>query len=456
MPHIERLQASVINQIAAGEVIERPASVVKELLENSIDAGATRVEIAVAKGGTELVRIADDGCGITADQLTLAVDTHATSKLRTAEDLEHVGTLGFRGEALASIAEVSRFTLRSRPADESSGAELSVRGGQRHGPVPCGCPVGTTIEVADLFFNTPVRRRFLRSTQTEMGHIVEAVTRLALANPHVHFTLRHNDRIVHDLPPADPWSTRVAQLFGGDILDSLVWVDSSDDDVRLSGYVGLPEVTRSNAKMQYLLLNGRYIRDRSLQHALGEAYRGLILTGRYAVACLRLDMPAEQVDVNVHPTKLKSASATAGRIYSQVLATLRTRFLSTDLTHRLTVSAERRARPTRTPPRRPDLVNPAKRVRPNGGPMRAAAVTDAARRSARVVSAGSELASRRRPVANSAARRNRCRRHVMPKSTLRQRPSGGARRRRRRGASGGDRRRRRKPVGALCRSTTVT
>ena len=225
---------SVVNKIAAGEVIERPASVVKELLENSVDAGATRIDVTVEQGGGELIRVADDGCGIAADELPLAVASHATSKIRQADDLFSVRTLGFRGEALASIAEVSRLILRSRTADAESGAELEVVGGQPQPVAPVGCPVGTTIEVRNLFFNTPVRHKFLRSTQTEMGHATEAFTRLALAHPHVHFTLSHNGRLVHDLPPVDDVRQRIAAFFGQELADDLIEIESESDGVALA------------------------------------------------------------------------------------------------------------------------------------------------------------------------------------------------------------------------------
>ncbi len=335
MAVIQQLPASVVNKIAAGEVIERPASVVKELMENALDAGATRLDVAVEQGGLELIRVVDDGCGIAADELPLAVTSHATSKLRSADDLFHVSTLGFRGEALASIAEVSRLMLRSRQSEQSAGAELEVVGGQL-GPVsPCGCAVGTTIEVRQLFYNTPVRRRFLRSAQTEMGHVTEAFTRLALAHPRVHFTLRHNQRPLYELAPAEAGLARIAHFFGREVADELIWLESRDGEVRLSGFVGHPNQSRPNARMQYLFLNGRSIRDRSLAHALSEAYRGLLLTGRYPLAFLYLHMPPDLVDVNVHPTKLEVRFQDGGRIYSQLLGTLRTKFLTTDLTHRL-------------------------------------------------------------------------------------------------------------------------
>ena len=335
MPLIRQLPPSVVNKIAAGEVIERPASVVKELVENSLDAGATRVEVSVEQGGLDLVRVVDNGCGIEAEQLLLAVTSHATSKLVTADDLFRVNTMGFRGEALASIAEVSRFSIRSRVPSESAGAELEVVGGEWGQVVPAASPPGTTIEVRNLLYNTPVRRKFLRSPQTEQGHISEAFTRLALAHPDVHFTLRHNGRALYELPPITDYRERIGKFFGSELVDDLLWVESRDEQVELSGYIAKPNHSRSHNRMQYLFLNGRAIRDRSLQHALGEAFRGLILTGRYPIAFLGFRMPAELVDVNVHPTKLEVRFQDGSRLYSQLLGTLRTKFLTTDLTHRL-------------------------------------------------------------------------------------------------------------------------
>lgn len=335
---IRRLPQSLINKIAAGEVIERPASVVKELMENALDAGATRVDVAIQQGGLELVRVVDNGGGIPAAELPLAVASHATSKLVEADDLFHIGTLGFRGEALASIAEVSRLVLRSRTADNPSGAEIAVAGGQPGEVTPCGAPVGTAVEVRDLFFNTPVRRKFLRTAQTELGHVSEAFTRIALAAPRVHFTLRHNERPVFELSADDGWLERIARFFGRELAESLLWVESVDGAVRLSGYAAHPGQNRSHNRMQFFFLNGRSIRDRSLQHALGEAYRGLLMTGRYAIAFLTLQMPPELVDVNVHPTKLEVRFQDSGRLYSQLLATLRGKFLTTDLTTRVPVA----------------------------------------------------------------------------------------------------------------------
>lgn len=339
MPKIRQLPPNLVNQIAAGEVIERPASVVKELLENSIDAGSHRIEVTISGGGSELIRVADDGCGMTVEELPLAISSHATSKLPDDESLFHVQTLGFRGEAIASIASVSHLTIRSRTEACEGGSEIVVRGGAVEAPAPCGCPVGTVIEVRNLFFNTPVRHRFMRSAQTENGHIVEAFTRLALANPHVHMVLRSGERTLYDLPPTTQWSQRITSFFGDEIGQSLIRIDSDDAEVKVSGYVCDPSVSRGNARMQYLFLNGRHIRDRALQHALGEAYRGLLMVGRYPVCFMQLSMPPELVDVNVHPTKLEVRFTDSGRVYARLLQTLRHHFLSADMTMRVGPSA---------------------------------------------------------------------------------------------------------------------
>jgi DNA mismatch repair protein MutL len=332
MSQIKQLPPNVVNKIAAGEVVERPASIVKELVENAIDAGAGRIDVILREGGTEQVRVVDDGCGIPPAELALAVTSHATSKIRSDDDLFHIDTLGFRGEALASIASVARLRLRSRMSQRNDGAELEAHGGKRENVVPCGGATGTTIDVKDLFFNTPVRRKFLRTTRTELGHCSEAFTRLALAHPAIHFSLRHNDRLLHDLPPVETWRDRIAVFFGRPLADGLMEVASTEGNVEISGYVAHPQHSRSHARMQYLLLGGRFIRDRSLQHALGEAYRGLLLRGRYPICFLRIDLPADQVDVNVHPTKLEVRFRDARGLYRQLLATLRNRFLDADLT----------------------------------------------------------------------------------------------------------------------------
>ncbi len=277
---IRQLSASVINQIAAGEVVERPASVVKELLENAIDAGATRVDVAVERGGKDLIRIADNGKGMAADDLHLAFTPHATSKLVEAEDLHKVRTLGFRGEALAAIAEVSRVRCQTRQADSEVGSELSIEAGVA-GPVrACGCPIGTVIEVRNLFQNTPVRRTYLKSDSTEAGHVIEMFTRIALAHPTVHLTFRSGGKVLHDLPGVTGIKERIGVFFGRELAESLLWIESQYDQTHLWGYVAHPSQSRSSNKTQFLFLGGRYVRDRSLGHALSEAFRGLLMVGR--------------------------------------------------------------------------------------------------------------------------------------------------------------------------------
>ena len=312
-------------------MIERPASVVKEMLENSIDAGSDLIEVMVSGGGIDLLRISDNGCGIEPEQLELALAPHATSKLADSEDLFDVRTLGFRGEALASIAEISHMTLRSRVASSDGGYELRAQGSDREPIKPCAMNVGTTIEVRHLFFNTPVRRKFMKTPSTEMGHVVEAFTRIALAFPNVHMKLSSNDRVQYDLPPTNRWSERIRAFFGDEIADALISVEHEDEKVKVRGYVADPSVSRSNNRMQYLFLNGRYIRDRALQHALSEAYRGLLMVGRLPICFLQMQIDPKTVDVNVHPTKVEVRFEDSGAIYSRLLHTIRHRFLTSNL-----------------------------------------------------------------------------------------------------------------------------
>lgn len=326
---------SVITKIAAGEVIERPASVVKELLENSVDSGATRIDVEVEQGGAERICVVDDGCGIPEPDLTLAFANHATSKLKNADDLFAVTTMGFRGEALASIGGVSQVTLQSRPADEVSGAEIACDGGQLTGPRAWNGSGGTRVEVRRLFFNTPVRRKFLKTPATEMGHICEMITRLALARPGIHLTLKHNGKMVYDIPGGAPLKERIQLFYGNEVSDHLLEVDNAHGPVRLYGFIANPVCDRGHARMQYLFLNGRWIRDRSLGHALQEGFRGLLMTGRYAVAFLFLQMPPDFVDVNVHPTKAEVRFRDGSALYSFVHATVRNRLNAENLTARL-------------------------------------------------------------------------------------------------------------------------
>jgi DNA mismatch repair protein MutL len=337
MPRLLQLPTEVITKIAAGEVIERPASVVKELLENSVDAGATRIDIEIEQGGVDLIRVVDDGCGISADDLPLAFASHATSKLTSADDLFRIGTLGFRGEALASIGGVSQAILQSRPSGQNSGAEISCQGGVVSPVRPWNGTPGTRVEVRNLFFNTPVRRTFLRAAGTEFGHISEAFTRLALAHPRLHLTLRHNDKSVYEIPAGMEITERLGMFFGADIRERIYSLEARQRSALLRGYIVDPAYERGNAKLQYLFVNGRWIRDRSLSHALQEAYRGLLMAGRYAVAFLFLDLPPDQVDVNVHPTKAEVRFRDAQAMHHLVFAAVRERLQKEDLTGQLRI-----------------------------------------------------------------------------------------------------------------------
>ncbi len=337
---IHQLPASVINQIAAGEVVERPASVLKELLENAIDAGATRVDVTVERGGKDLIRVADNGKGMAPDDLPLAFTPHATSKLQEADDLFRIRTLGFRGEALAAIAEVSKVRCQSRQEEAEAGSEMQIDAGIAAPIRACGGPVGTVIEVRHLFHNTPVRRTYLKSDSTEAGHVIEMFTRIALAHPTVHLTYRSGGKVLHDLPAVTGIKDRIGVFFGRELADSLLWVESRFDRTHLWGYVGHPSQSRSSTKGQFMFLSGRYVRDRSLGHALSEGFRGLLMVGRSPVAFLHLDVPPEEVDVNVHPTKVEVRFRDGQRIYSQLLATLRQTFLASDLHSKLQIPRE--------------------------------------------------------------------------------------------------------------------
>ncbi len=331
MPRIRQLSSDVVTKIAAGEVIERPSSVVKELLENSIDAGATRIEIDLEAGGTELIRIVDDGCGIVADDLPLAFASHATSKLATADDLFDIRTLGFRGEALASIGSIAHVTLQSWPAGANRGHEIRCEGHKLSEVRPWGGSPGTRIEVRHLFYNVPVRKKFLKGIGTELGHITETVTKLSLANPALHIVLRHNGKAVYDIPASANLKDRIGLFFGAEIRDSLYAVESGPGQVSLTGYIADPKCDRGNAKLQYLFLNGRWFRDRSLGHGFQEAYRGLLMTGRYAVGFLYLNVPPNSVDVNVHPTKAEVRFRENSLIYSLVRSSVKNRLMQENL-----------------------------------------------------------------------------------------------------------------------------
>ncbi|MDD0842960.1 DNA mismatch repair endonuclease MutL [Pseudomonas sp. Gutcm_11s] len=304
---IQLLSPRLANQIAAGEVVERPASVAKELLENSLDAGARRVDVEVEQGGIKLLRIRDDGGGIAADDLPLALARHATSKIRELEDLEAVASLGFRGEALASISSVARLTMTSRTADAEQAWQVETEGRDMEARVqPAAHPVGTSVEVRDLFFNTPARRKFLRAEKTEFDHLQEVIKRLALARFDVAFHLRHNGKTVfalHEAPDAISRARRVASVCGPAFLEQALPIEVERSGLRLWGWVGLPTFSRSQADLQYFYVNGRMVRDKLVAHAVRQAYRDVLFNGRHPTFVLFLEIDPGVVDVNVHPTK---------------------------------------------------------------------------------------------------------------------------------------------------------
>jgi DNA mismatch repair protein MutL len=320
---IRQLSRHLVNKIAAGEVIERPASVLKELVENALDAGAERIDIAVEDGGKKLIQVADNGCGIAPDDVLLAFAAHATSKISGEDDLFNISTMGFRGEALASISSISHAQLRTRRADDEAGWQVTAAGQDIGEPTPCPAPPGTTVTVRDLFFNTPARRKFLRTTNTEFGHITEQLARLALPHPQVAFTLRHNGREVLNLAAVASTTARVGELFTPDLAECLLPLVGRTGEVRIDGLVAPPAAARSSAKWQYIFLNGRYIRDRLLAHALREAFRGLLAPTKYPVVFLFIEIDPADVDVNVHPTKIEVRFRNSNRVYGEMLAALR-------------------------------------------------------------------------------------------------------------------------------------
>jgi DNA mismatch repair protein MutL len=305
--YIQKLDQQLSNQIAAGEVVERPASVVKELIENSLDAGSTQITVELNKGGMELIRIRDNGSGIHPDDLSLALERHATSKISSFDDLEHVASLGFRGEALASIAAISRLKIATAVEDAESGFAVVADGGHiKENNMPVSHPQGTTIDVSDLFYNTPARRKFLRTERTEFQHVEKILQRLALSRFNVGFTLKHNDKVTLSAPVADSRAAqekRLTQVLGGAFMDEAIAIEFEAAGMRLWGWIALPNFTRAQADMQYFYVNGRFIRDKLLMHAARQAYHDVLFHGRHPAYILNLDCNPAIVDVNVHPTK---------------------------------------------------------------------------------------------------------------------------------------------------------
>ncbi|MEM8769571.1 MAG: DNA mismatch repair endonuclease MutL [Pseudomonadota bacterium] len=303
MHRIEQLADVVSNQIAAGEVVERPASLVKELVENSLDAGATSIDVRTEAGGVKRVRVTDNGHGIHPDDLSLAVSRHATSKIRTADDLDGVSSLGFRGEALASVASVARLTITSREVDAAHASAIEVVGGELHGVRPAAHPSGTTVDVSDLFFNTPARRKFLKAERTEQSHVDRVIRSVSLARFDVSLSLdQGTGRGALKLPAGKP-TERLARVLSSDFVSRSIEIEEASRELSLTGWVGLPTFSRSQADQQYFFVNGRIVRDKLVAHAIRQAYRDVLFGGRHPVFVLYLTLPPEAVDVNVHPTK---------------------------------------------------------------------------------------------------------------------------------------------------------
>ncbi len=320
---IKLLSDNLISRIAAGEVVERPASVVKELVENSLDAGADEVSVWIEGSGTISIRVTDNGAGIPLEDMALAVESHATSKLKEESDLLNIATLGFRGEALSSIASVSKVELLSRTQDHEMGSRLRVEGGTNLQPARVGCPVGTTVEVRDLFYNIPARRKFLKSPSTELGHISDVINRLALSYRHVHFRLYHAGKTLSDYVVTSHWEDRLQQVLGPDVSGNMVPLDGTNGSVKISGYLSAAPSSFSNARYLLSFVNQRFVRDKIITHAIVQGYETLLMKGRYPAVVLFLAVPFGEVDVNVHPAKLEVRFKKQSEIHDAVVRTIR-------------------------------------------------------------------------------------------------------------------------------------
>ena len=341
MPEIRVLPRHLVNKIAAGEVIERPASVVKELLENALDADPTAVDVEVEDGGRRLIIVRDNGRGMDAEDLALAFATHATSKIASEEDLFNITSMGFRGEALASIGSISHASVVSRRRGSGADCGYEVRSsGDEIQPVrPAAAAEGTAVTVRDLFFNTPARRKFMRTAGTEFGHVVEQLARASLGRLDVAFTLAHNGRTTHRLAAGQDLRRRAAELFGAELAEGLLPLASDERGVKLSGMIAPPSAARASARWQYFFVNRRYVRDRTLAHALREAYRGLMEQSRSPVAFIFIEIDPSEVDVNVHPAKVEVRFRQGQLLHSQLLAVLRETLNKSDLAPRVAIDA---------------------------------------------------------------------------------------------------------------------
>jgi DNA mismatch repair protein MutL len=339
---IHILPENLANKIAAGEVVERPASVVKELIENALDAQAKRIVVALRGGGKQSIRVSDDGMGMESDDALLAIERHATSKITRDEDLLAISTFGFRGEALPSIAAVSRFQLLTATKAGEPGTEITIEGGVLRQVRPVGCPVGTVVEVRQLFFNTPARLKFLKSNATELGHITHVVTYQALSHPHVSFTLTHHQKTLLDLPAHTSYFHRIAALWGKELVHQLIPREISDAHIRLTAFIAPPTYTRTSREHQFIFVNGRYVRDRLINHATQEAYRHTLPLHRHPVFFLFLFLDPQDLDVNVHPCKIEVRFRRQDVIHNMVVETFRQALAPTATVPLRTLSPKRR------------------------------------------------------------------------------------------------------------------
>jgi len=331
MGNIVLLDDNTINKIAAGEVIERPASVVKELMENSIDAGATNIVVEIKNGGISYIRITDNGKGIAPDDMEIAFERHATSKIRQAEDLETVTSMGFRGEALASVAAISRVELTSKTADSEVGYKIQVEGGRFTNKEETGCPKGTTIVISDLFFNTPVRYKFLKKDFTEAGYIEDVVTRIALVHPEIAIKLINTGKTIIQTPGNNDFKAVIYSIYGKDVAENVLEVNYEYEDVKVTGVIGKPSIARSNRSNQLFFVNKRHIRDKVLTSAAEQAYKGLITIGKYGFLVLNIEMNPKNVDVNVHPAKLEVRFENESLIFKSIYNAIKDTLLKGDL-----------------------------------------------------------------------------------------------------------------------------
>lgn len=331
MGNIVLLDDNTINKIAAGEVIERPASVVKELMENSIDAGATAISVEIRNGGISYIRITDNGKGIAPDDMEIAFERHATSKIRRAEDLETVTSMGFRGEALASVAAISKIEMVSKTADNEIGYRIEIEGGRTINKEETGCPKGTAITITDLFFNTPVRYKFLKKDFTEAGYIEDAVTRLALVHPEVAIKLINSGKTTIQTPGNNEAKATIYSIYGKDIAENILDVDYTYEDIHITGVIGKPAIARSNRSNQLFFVNQRFIKDKTLTSAAEQGYKGMITIGKYGFLVLNIEMNPQKVDVNVHPAKLEVRFEEESKVFKAIYHTIKDTLLKGDL-----------------------------------------------------------------------------------------------------------------------------